>query len=45
VARTRLKEAAERCDVEVLRLWFHFRFTEGDGAMAPVVMNRALISL
>jgi hypothetical protein len=37
-ARAWLKEAGERCSVDALRLWFHFRFNEGNGNIAPVVI-------
>ena len=36
--RAWLKEAAERCTVEAFRLWFHFRFNEGNGSIAPVIV-------
>lgn len=37
-ARAWLKAAGERCTVEAYRLWFHFRFNEGDGSIAPVII-------
>ena len=33
-----LKVAGERCTVDVYRLWYHFRFNEGDGSLAPVIV-------
>jgi hypothetical protein len=37
-ARKWLKVASERCTVDVYRLWYHFRFNEGDGSLAPVIV-------
>lgn len=37
-ARQWIKDAAERCTVESYRLWFHFRFNEGNGSIAGVIV-------